>query len=101
MVRSNVSRTFATFYNWTFLIKMIHVFRFIFIIWSNRVRSFGIARLINTAIILMIVIPFLMTLSLQFPVSDFIHGPFNHCRGRFEVFFNPTHPDPITPGKFC
>ena len=40
-----------------------------------------------------------MTISLQYPVSDYIHGPFNYCKGRFEVFFNPTHPDPITPGR--
>ena len=30
---------------------------------------------------------------------DHIHGPFSFCQGRFEVFFNPTHPDPITPGR--
>jgi len=39
-----------------------------------------------------------MTISLQYPISDYIHGSFNYCKGRFEVFFNPTHPDPITPG---
>jgi hypothetical protein len=33
-----------------------------------------------------------MTLTMQYPVVDFIHGPFHSCNGRFEVYFNPTHP---------
>ena len=36
---------------------------------------------------------------LQFPISDIQHGPYNYCIGRFEVYFNPTHPDPVTPGR--
>ena len=40
-----------------------------------------------------------MTIAVNDPISDFIHGPYNHCAGRFEVYFNPMHPDPITPGR--
>ena len=35
----------------------------------------------------------------QFPISDEHHGPYNYCIGRFETYFNPTHPDPLTPGR--
>ena len=73
--------------------------RFLFVLFSMKVKAYGMNRLVNTAVVLSVFIPLLMTLSLQYPVSDYIHGPFSICKGRFEVFFNPTHPDPITPGN--
>jgi hypothetical protein len=54
---------------------------------------------VNFSIFLSILIPMLMTVALSYPVDDSVHGPFNHCVGRFEVYFNPKHPDPITPGR--
>lgn len=77
----------------------IAIVRFLFVVFSLRVKAIGTSLLINIVLALSILVPLFMTLSLQYPVSDFIHGAFNNCRGRFEVFFNPTHPDPITPGK--
>ena len=56
-------------------------------------------RVVSVAIVLSIVIPVLMTMAVNYPISDFIHGPYNHCIGRFEVYFNPKHPDPFTPGR--
>lgn len=40
-----------------------------------------------------------MTIIMQYPVSDFAQGPYNFCIGRFEVYFNPLHPDSLTPGR--
>ena len=56
-------------------------------------------RVVSVAIVLSIVIPVLMAMAVNYPISDFIHGPYNHCIGRFEVYFNPKHPDPFTPGR--
>jgi hypothetical protein len=40
-----------------------------------------------------------MTVSVQFPIGTFVHGPFHFCRGRFETYFNPWHEDAISPGR--
>jgi hypothetical protein len=50
-------------------------------------------RVVTSCIAFSLVVPFV-----SYPVADFIHGPYYHCIGRFEVYFNPTHPDPLTPG---
>ena len=73
--------------------------RYIFVLQSQWVNKFGIIKLINVIICTLIIAPAFLTLSIQYPIYDYIHGPFNYCRGRFEVFFNPTHPDAITPGR--
>ena len=56
-------------------------------------------KVVNIVIVTSIMVPIFMDLSFQFPITDFAHGPYNHCIGRFEVYFNPTHKDPFTPGK--
>ena len=57
------------------------------------------SRVSKWSYVLSIIIPMIMTISINYPISDFIHGPYHHCAGRFEVYFNPTHPDPFTPGR--
>ena len=78
---------------------MITVLRYLFVVHSMKVKSFGMVRVVSTVIVISVLLPFLMTISVQYPVSDFIHGPLNLCIGRFEVYFNPHHPDTITEGK--
>ena len=63
------------------------------------VSSIGMKKVVNIVIVTSIIVPVFMDLSFQFPITDFAHGPYNHCIGRFEVYFNPTHKDPFTPGK--
>ena len=77
----------------------IAILRYLFVVQTSRTKKFGIQKIVNIIASLSILIPILMTLSLQFPFSDYIHGPYSFCLGRFEVFFNPTHPDSITPGR--
>jgi hypothetical protein len=36
-------------------------------------------------------VPMVVTFFIQFPVYDFTQAPFNHCIGRFEVYFDPKH----------
>jgi hypothetical protein len=55
---------------------------------------------VNLIIGLTIAVPIIMTLTVQFPISETTHGPFQRCIGRFETFFRPLDPDPITPGKY-
>jgi len=52
----------------------------------------GSERVFNLIMAASVVGPMALTLAIQFPVSDFAQGPFNFCLGRFEVYFNPTHP---------
>ena len=60
----------------------------------------GTESVVNALILISIITPaFLITIT-RFPTFDFIHGPYNHCLGRFEVYFNPKHPDPITQGEY-
>jgi hypothetical protein len=44
------------------------------------------------------IIPAGMVFFLQFPLNDFNQASYYVCMGRFEVYFNPLHPDPISPG---
>jgi hypothetical protein len=78
-----------------FLPALIAILRYLFIVQDNWMKATGVSRVVTFIIALQIFAPTLMTLILQFPVFDFMQGPYNHCIGRFEVYFNPTH-----PGKF-
>jgi hypothetical protein len=91
-------QTFISSYCLIFPLSVV-ILRYILVVHSIRIKKFGINKLVNTILILSLVIPIIMTLSLQYPVSDYVHGPYNYCKGRFEVYFNPTHPDAITPGR--
>ena len=55
-------------------------------------KDHGNTRVFNLMLAASILVPLFMTIAIQFPVSDFPQGPFNFCLGRFEVYFNPTHP---------
>jgi hypothetical protein len=66
---------------------MITLIRYLFVVHSSKVKSFGMARVVRFVIILSLLLPVLMTISFQYPVSDFVHGPVNYCLGRFEVYF--------------
>ena len=76
----------------------IAVLRFIFVARTKWLRTFGVSKVINTIIVLSILFPVLITLAVQYPISDQPQGPFNYCIGRFEVYFSPKHEDPFTPG---
>ena len=76
----------------------IALLRYIFVVHHGWAKSVGIKRVAYGSIALSLFIPMFMTIMVQYPVGDFIHGPFNHCLGRFEVYFDPKHPDPFTPG---
>ena len=78
---------------------VIATIRYLFVVQSWWTKSFGIKKLANIMMAVSIIIPFTMTVALQYPISDYIHGSFNFCKGRFEVFFIPNHPDPWTPGR--
>ena len=75
--------------------------RFVFVVQHKWLKAMGVQKVINGILVLAVLIPTMMTVSLQFPIFDYPQGPFNFCIGRFEVFFNPKHPDPITPGDNC
>jgi hypothetical protein len=77
----------------------IAVMRFIFVVQNKWLKTFGVNKVINTIIVFSILLPGMITFSVQFPVFDFSQGPFNYCLGRFEIYFNPKHSDPFTPGK--
>ena len=95
---SHLLHIFAALYGLIFPLT-IAIMRYLFVVHSSWTKNFGIHKLVNIIIYLPFLISVLMTLSVQFPVFDFIHGPLNFCKGRFEVFFNPMHPDPITLGR--
>lgn len=56
-------------------------------------------KVVNYINALTILVPLFMTLSVQFPISENTHGPYQRCVGRFETEFKPFDPDPVTPGK--
>ena len=58
----------------------------------------GMKTVVNSIIALTIIVPLMMTLSVQYPIFDWVHGPYNRCIGRFDTVFSPLDPDPITPG---
>ena len=76
----------------------IALLRYIFVVHHGWAKSMGIKQVAYNSIIISLLIPLFMTITVQFPIADFIHGPFNHCIGRFEVYFDPKHSDPLTPG---
>jgi hypothetical protein len=90
---------FVRFYGFCFPVSIALV-RYLFVVQYSWVKFVGMKSVVNFVITLTVIVPMIMTLSVQFPISDFIHGPFNRCIGRFETFFNPMHPDPITPGIY-
>jgi len=63
------------------------------------VKVIGTEKVVNILIIFSFVTPAILVGLSRFPILDFMHGPYNHCIGRFEVYFNPKHPDPITSGN--
>jgi hypothetical protein len=89
---------FVRFHNFCFPAS-IALLRYLFVVRHNCVKSLGVKNVVNCIILATFVIPFLMTLFVQFPVSESLHMPFHRCMGRFETYFKPMHPDPITPGK--
>lgn len=89
---------FIRFYYFCFPIT-IALTRYLFVVRHLWVKSKGMKKVVKLVILGSFVVPLLMTLSVQFPISDSVHGAFNRCIGRFEMFFNPQHPDPITPGR--
>ena len=95
---SHILQIFTTIYCLLFPLT-IAVVRFLFVVCHGWTRRFGISNVVNGVLLLSVAIPSVMTFSLQYPVSDFVHAPLNFCKGRFEVLFNPTHPDPLSPGK--
>ncbi len=73
--------------------------RYIFVLHSDLVKAIGTEKLVNMIIIFSFVTAAILVGLTRFPILDFMHGPYNHCIGRFEVYFNPKHPDPITSGE--
>ena len=82
------SFVFLRIYSYCFPM-MITVLRYLFVVHSMKVKCFGMARVVNFVILLSILLPILMTISFQYPLSDYIHWSYNNCIGRFEVYFNP------------
>ena len=74
--------------------------RYLFVVKSNWVTRKGVNFIVDQVLFWTFFLTSLMTLSSIFPVPDFKHGPYNHCIGRFEIYFDPKNMDPITPGKF-
>ena len=88
---------FIRFHNFCFPAS-IALLRYLFVVKNDWVKLFGMEKVTNCIILITFVIPFLMTAFVQFPIFESFHLPFNRCMGRFETYFNPMHPDPITPG---
>ena len=66
--------------------------RYVMVVQWKMTKAFGVSNLVNVFIAISILAPAIVTLSLQYPVGQFIHGPFHFCNGRFEVYFAPAHP---------
>jgi len=88
---------FVRFYNFCFPAS-IAMLRYLFIVQHSWVKSNGVKPIVNAVIACTMLIPLVMSISVQFPISDSLHAPYSRCTGRFETYFNPTHPDPISPG---
>ena len=89
---------FVRFYNFCFPAS-IAIIRYLFVVKSQWVKSKGMKKVTNWIIAASFIVPFFMTISVQFPIGTFVHGPFHFCMGRFEILFNPMHEDAITPGR--
>ena len=90
---------FIRLYNFYFPIFVAFI-RYLFVVCNDWVKLRGMKSVVNLMIALSVGLPFLMTISLQFPISESLHAPFNRCKGRFETFFDPLRRDPTTPGSF-
>lgn len=77
----------------------IALLRFTLVILSSRFMTRTINMWATIFIYMTLALSIFVTLTVQLPPSDFAQGPYNYCLGRFEVYFNPQHPDPITPGR--
>ena len=89
---------FVRFYNFCFPASIALV-RYLFVVQHLWVRQTGMPKIVNYTIAFSVIIPIIMTLSVQFPYSENLHFAFNRCIGRFETYFNPLHPGIIT--DFC
>jgi hypothetical protein len=98
LITSHFLDVFVRFYNFCFPAS-IAMIRYLFVVKSLWVKSKGIKKISNLIIAASFIIPFFMTVSVQFPIGTFVHGPFHFCRGRFETYFNPWHEDATTPGR--
>ena len=82
---------FVRFYNFCFPASIALV-RYLFVVQHLWVRQTGMPKIVYFTIGFSVIIPTLMTFSVQFPHSDNIHFPYNRCIGRFETYFSPLHP---------
>ena len=82
---------FIRFYDFCFPVS-IAMFRYLFVVKHSWVKKIGMTKVVAIAIAFSIIIPVFMALSVQFPISEYLHFPFNRCIGRFETYFNPQHP---------
>ena len=82
---------FVRFYNFGFPV-VIALVRYLFVVRHSWVNKIGMKKVITLAIAFSILVPIMMTLSVQFPISETLHFPYHRCIGRFETYFNPLHP---------
>jgi hypothetical protein len=78
----------------------VAVVRYLFVAQNEWVTGNGVNYVVDRVLFWTFFTSFFVTLFSQFPVTDFKNGPYNHCIGRFEIYFDPKSMDPITPGKF-
>lgn len=90
---------FVRLYNLFFPLCVVSM-RFILIVKNHWAMAVGLKKITILCILASIILPLWMTLAMQFPIRDSIHGPYHHCMGRFEIYYNPFHHDTTTPGKF-
>jgi hypothetical protein len=88
---------FTRFYNFCFPVS-IALLRYLFVVEHFWVKSKGMTKVANWIIAFTYIIPLFMTISVQYPIVDTIHGSYNRCIGRFDVQFKPLDSDPISPG---
>jgi hypothetical protein len=67
---------FMRFYNFCFPVAIATV-RYLFVVQNLWVRAKGMTKIVNAVITLSIIIPILMMLSVQLPISDQIHFAYN------------------------
>ena len=88
---------YVRFYNFCYPVSIALV-RYLFVVKHIWVKSKGMHSVVNSTIALSFIIPIIMVITVQFPIFDSVHGPYNRCIGRFETYFNPLDLDTITPG---
>jgi len=67
---------FMRFYNFCFPVAIATV-RYLFVVQNLWVRAKGMTKIVNAVIILSIIIPILMMLSVQLPISAQVHFAYN------------------------